>query len=85
MKDHRIVREGIYRFIRHPAYAGSICSFIGLGVFFGNYLSVIVIGLPVTAAFLHRIRIEEKVLTAQFANEYADYSSSTKRLIPGIY
>ena len=84
-KDHRIVREGIYHFVRHPAYAGSICSFIGLGVFFGSYLSVLVISLPITAAFLHRIRIEEKALMDRFAGEYADYCASTKRLIPGVY
>ena len=46
-KDHRIVSEGIYRFVRHPAYAGSIFSFLGLGLCFANVISLVVIVLPI--------------------------------------
>ena len=84
-KDHRIVSEGIYRFVRHPAYAGSIFSFLGLGLCFANVISLVVIVLPICAAFLYRIRVEEKALTDAFGDEYIRYCSSTKRLIPGIF
>jgi len=84
-KDHRIVRGGVYRYVRHPAYAGSLLSFLGLGVFFVNYCSVLVIFVPICAAFFYRIRIEENVLVEAFGNEYINYCKSTKRLIPGIY
>ena len=83
--DQSIVRDGIYRFVRHPAYAGSLLSFLGLGLFFGNYFSLLIIFLPICAAFVHRIRIEEKALTAHFGEAYTDYCASTKRLIPGIF
>lgn len=84
-KDHRIVREGVYRFVRHPAYAGSLASFLGLGLYFSNYISLLVIFLPICSAFLYRIHVEEKVLVEHFGNEYVAYRASTKRLIPGIY
>jgi protein-S-isoprenylcysteine O-methyltransferase Ste14 len=84
-KDHRIVKTGIYRLIRHPAYAGSLLSFFGLGLFFTNYLSLIVIFLPICSAFLYRMTIEEKILVATFGEEYRDYYRTTKRLLPGVY
>jgi protein-S-isoprenylcysteine O-methyltransferase Ste14 len=84
-KDHRIVKTGVYKFVRHPAYAGSLLSFLGLGLFFANYLSLCVIFLPICSAFLYRILIEEKTLLDAFGDEYRGYCRSTNRLIPGIY
>ncbi len=85
IKDHRIIRKGIYRFVRHPAYAGSLLSFFGLGLFFANYLSMLIIFLPICSAFLYRIHVEEKALIDNFGDEYVSYCASTKRLIPGIF
>jgi protein-S-isoprenylcysteine O-methyltransferase Ste14 len=84
-KDHRIIREGLYKVIRHPAYLGSLLSFLGLGLTFRNYLGLIVLIVPIGAAFLFRIRVEEQMLVGAFGDEYVSYSTSTKRLIPGIF
>jgi protein-S-isoprenylcysteine O-methyltransferase Ste14 len=84
-KDHRIVRNGLYGYIRHPAYAGSLMSFLGLGVYFANYLSLIIIFIPILAAFMYRIRVEEKALIDAFGEEYRGYMTETKRLVPGMY
>jgi protein-S-isoprenylcysteine O-methyltransferase Ste14 len=84
-KDHRMVKKGIYRFVRHPAYTGSLLSFFGLGLCFSNYLSMVIISVPVCAAFLHRVRIEEEALIRAFGSEYLDYRASTNRFLPGIY
>jgi protein-S-isoprenylcysteine O-methyltransferase Ste14 len=84
-KNQKIVKEGIYKFIRHPAYAGSLLSFLGLGVAFANWLSVLVIFFPILGAFIHRMGIEEKALKEVLGNEYVHYSQTTKRLIPKIY
>jgi protein-S-isoprenylcysteine O-methyltransferase Ste14 len=84
-EDHRIVKEGIYRFVRHPAYGGSLLSFLGLGLCFSNYLCLLTVFVPTCSAFLYRIHIEEKALTEVFGEEYLSYCASTKRLIPGIY
>ncbi|MBK7257516.1 MAG: isoprenylcysteine carboxylmethyltransferase family protein [Ignavibacteriae bacterium] len=84
-KDHRIVKTGLYGVIRHPAYAGTLLSFFGLGVYFMNSLSVLVIIVPIAAAFLYRIRVEEEALLGAFGDEYRVYQAATKRLIPGIY
>jgi len=85
IQNHRIIREGIYRFVRHPSYAGSLLSFFGLGLCFADYFSIIIIFLPIFLVFLFRIHIEEKALIDNFGDEYIKYCASTKRLIPGVF
>jgi len=84
-KDHVIIDKGLYKYIRHPAYLGALLSFLGLGLAFSNWISLLVIFAPITAAFLYRIGIEETALVGAFGNKYLDYSRYTKRLLPGIY
>jgi protein-S-isoprenylcysteine O-methyltransferase Ste14 len=84
-EGHRVITTGLYRIIRHPAYAGSLLSFLGLGLSFASPVSLVVVIVPITAAFLYRIRIEEGMLRNAFGEEYLRYCAGTKRLIPGIY
>lgn len=84
-KEHQLVHHGIYKSVRHPSYTGSLLSFLGLGLAFSNYLSIIVIFIPICSAFLYRIHIEEKTLIAKFGDEYQKYRATTKKLIPGIW
>ncbi len=84
-EGQRLIRTGIYRRVRHPAYAGSLMSFLGLGLCLSNWASLLVIMVPVSAAFLYRIRVEEEALSRAFGAEYSEYMSSSKRLIPGLY
>jgi protein-S-isoprenylcysteine O-methyltransferase Ste14 len=83
--DHKLKTDGIYKKIRHPSYSGSLLSFLGLGLTMGNWISLLVIFLPVLAAFLFRISIEEKVLMDNFKDEYLNYKKGTKKLIPYVY
>lgn len=80
-----VYRGGLYRFMRHPSYSGMLLVFLAIGVHERNWISLLVIMLPTTAALLYRIHVEEIVLNDAFGAEYAAYSQQTKRLIPGIY
>jgi protein-S-isoprenylcysteine O-methyltransferase Ste14 len=80
-----LVNAGIYNYVRHPAYLGSLLSFLGLALYFGNWISFVVIFFPTLFAILNRIAVEEKVLINHFGREYIDYAKKTKRLIPNIY
>jgi protein-S-isoprenylcysteine O-methyltransferase Ste14 len=82
---HTIKKDGVYRIIRHPSYLGSILSFIGFGISLNNWISILVICIPVIIAMLNRINIEERLLVDQFKGEYLDYMKKTFRLIPWIY
>ena len=85
LEGQRLVKAGLYRHLRHPAYAGALLAKLGLGLAFDNWISVVLIFFPILLAALYRMRVEEEVLREAFGSEYADYSASTKRLIPGIY
>ena len=84
-EHHRLVTNGIYRTIRHPAYSGSLLSFLGMGLVLANYISIVTIFIPICWAFLHRIKIEERVLADNFGAEYRNYRATTKRLIPFVF
>jgi protein-S-isoprenylcysteine O-methyltransferase Ste14 len=81
----RIVRTGVYRHVRHPAYSGLPLTFLGAGLAFDNWLSLLAVFIPVTAALLYRIRVEESALAEMLGREYAGYCEVTKRLVPGVY
>jgi len=83
--DHKLKTDGIYKQIRHPSYSGSLVTFLGMGLTLGNWISLLVIVLPVLCVFLYRIKIEEKVLLDNFKEEYHDYQKNTKKLIPYVY
>ena len=85
MDDHRIIRSGLYRHLRHPSYAGCLLGDLGLGMAYSNWLSIVIIFVPILAASLYRIRVEEDALLENFGNEYIEYARSTKRLIPKVY
>ncbi len=83
--NHKLVKKGSYKYIRHPSYTGSLLSFLGLGLSLNNWLSLAVIFIPVLISFIYRINVEEKLLLQQKDLEYKDYKNQTKRLIPFIY
>jgi len=83
--DHRVVDSGPYRYIRHPAYSGSLLTFVGLGLCGGNAVSLLVLVTPIALAFLRRMAIEEAALESALGGRYRDYVARTRRLIPLIY
>jgi len=83
--EHKLIGSGPYRHIRHPTYTGALLAFLGLGFCFGNWLSILFLTLPIIAAFLWRVRIEERVLLEALGQNYRAYVERTKRLIPFVY
>jgi protein-S-isoprenylcysteine O-methyltransferase Ste14 len=83
--NHLLIKTGIYKYIRHPSYSGSLLSFLGFSLTLNNWLSLMIILLPILAAFINRINIEEQLLQKKFGSEYEEYKRKTRRLIPQIY
>src|SRR5471032_1712949 len=83
--DQRVIDSGPYRHIRHPAYTGSLLSFVGLGLCGGNAASLLVLVAPIALAFRHRIVIEEAALESALGSRYGDYAERTRRLVPFVY
>lgn len=84
-ENQQLKQDGLYATLRHPSYTGVLMAFLGLAITFSNWLSLVVICIPIFIAFIYRISIEEKVLKNEFGNDYVEYCKKTKRLIPYIY
>ena len=84
-EGHEVVTGGPYRLIRHPIYAGGILTVLGIGLYMGNWVSVGVCFAAALFGYLHRIRVEERVLETALGQPYVDYERRTKRLVPGIW
>lgn len=84
-EDHKIKKEGFYKYLRHPSYSFSLLTSLGLGLYLNNWLSLIFAVVPPLLAFAYRIRIEEQALVEAFGEEYIEYRKTTKKLIPFIY
>ena len=84
-EQHELIEQGLYRYIRHPAYLGELLIFLGVGLAFANWISLISLCVCPFIAFSVRIKVEEKVLLEHFAARYAEYQKRTRRLIPWLY
>jgi len=80
-----LYQKGLYRLVRHPSYSGMVVCFVAIAMIQRNWFGAAVVVLPTTAALLYRIHVEEAALNEAFGAQYASYSRTTKRLIPGIY
>lgn len=84
-QEHKIIRQGPYRYLRHPSYAGAFLTYIGTIVFFHSWYSLLLALVVLPVAWIRRIYYEEKMLTAEFGEEYILYCQSVKRIIPGVW
>jgi protein-S-isoprenylcysteine O-methyltransferase len=83
--DHELVERGPFRMVRHPSYTGVLLAFVGLALTLGNWAALLVILVPIGAAFIHRMNVEENALSGVLGAQYTDYMRRTKRLVPFIY
>jgi protein-S-isoprenylcysteine O-methyltransferase Ste14 len=84
-EGHTLIRTGLYSRLRHPAYAGSLLAYFGLGLAFSNWWTLACSLLPYLVAIGYRIHVEEAVLQETFGPAYAQYARTTKRIVPWVY
>jgi protein-S-isoprenylcysteine O-methyltransferase Ste14 len=83
-RGQTVVRDGPYRYVRHPGYAGGLLSWLAGPVFFSS-LWVILPTVLVIIASLVRTALEDRTLREELPG-YEEYASETKyRVLPGIW
>ena len=82
--DHQLITHGIYRFVRHPIYLGVLVSVIGMPVVASSLVGLLIM-LILIPVILNRIRLEERMLAAEFGDSYRAYKKTTRKLIPFVY
>jgi len=80
-----VIDRGPYRWIRHPGYTAGFIMFLGIGLAFGNWLSLAVFFLEIGAVYSRRISAEEKALLDTLGEPYRAYMARTKRFIPFVF
>ncbi len=84
-KEHKIIRKGPYKYMRHPSYAGAFFTYFGTTIFLHAWFSLITAAIILPLAWVRRIYYEEKLLVEELGEEYKSYCMSVKRIIPYIW
>jgi protein-S-isoprenylcysteine O-methyltransferase Ste14 len=78
-RDHALVARGLYRYVRHPIYAGDLLLLLGLELAVESWA---VLGVIAVAIYARRQAIREEHTLMQTLPGYAEYLRRTSRFIP---
>jgi protein-S-isoprenylcysteine O-methyltransferase Ste14 len=83
-EGHRLVIDGLYRYLRHPRYLGIIVFNVGIALVYRSGLAFMLIAALV-GVLLWRMHDEEMLMRQAFEEEWESYSKRSWRLIPFVY
>jgi protein-S-isoprenylcysteine O-methyltransferase Ste14 len=80
-RDHQVVAHGLYRWVRHPIYAGDLILLLGLELALNSWC---VLGVVVLAGYVrHKAIGEERKLLSTLPG-YDQYFRRTTRFLPFV-
>ncbi len=84
-EGHRLVREGIYRRVRHPMYLSLLVYSLGQWLLLPNRIAgpSYLVAMALLVAF--RLGPEERMMRDHFGPAYDDYARRSSRLFPGVW
>jgi len=81
---HKLVTEGVFRYIRHPMYSAHFLWGIAQVLLIHNWITGpagIIVFIPL---YILRVKKEERMMLEEFGEEYRSYMKRTGRLIPRL-
>jgi len=81
----KLIREGPYRWIRHPLYLSMLISIIGLAVGMRSLWGLTITFIMFFPFTIMRAKLEEAALHDKFGKEWEEYLEQTDFLLPLIY
>ncbi|RAG87004.1 isoprenylcysteine carboxylmethyltransferase family protein [Streptacidiphilus pinicola] len=80
-EGHELRTSGPYSYVRHPIYTGFLGVVVGamLGFGFGMWVLITAVVLP---WLLHRVRVEDDMMAAEFGDQYLAYRLRVPALLP---
>ncbi|NPD89758.1 MAG: isoprenylcysteine carboxylmethyltransferase family protein [Asgard group archaeon] len=81
--EHGVIKKGVFAVVRHPMYLGFILLFLGL---FLATFSLASLGFWIIIIIFYDFisSYEERLLLAQFGEDYENYRKSVAKWIPGL-
>jgi len=81
--EHKLVTNGIYKYIRHPLYTFGLLMFISFGMMADNWF-IAALGIFTFTLMAIRTPKEEANLIEKFGDEYRNYMKRTGRFLPKL-
>lgn len=82
-KKKTLVKEGCFKYIRHPLYLGSIITAFGVSLFL-NSTTGLLFNFFVTIPFLYYRAVLEERLLSKTLKGYKNYMKNTGRFLPKL-
>lgn len=83
-REHVVCDTGLYKFVRHPAYLGSMIQALGFPLLFGSVWSSIPVVFMVLL-FLIRTKLEDAFLKKELSG-YSEYAEKTRfKILPHLW
>lgn len=81
-KEHKLVTDGLYKYVRHPMYLSfwlwAIAQFCLLANWFAGLAGIVGVGI----LYFYRVGHEEAMMRNAFGASYDEYARRTGRIIP---
>ena len=82
LEDHKLVREGPYRFVRHPIYSGMLGMIVAAGLAWNHWIGFLISLVLFGIGTAIRVRSEEKLLRERFGAAFEDYKRNVPAVVP---
>lgn len=82
--EGKIVKVGVYRYIRHPQYTGLLLLSLGMLI---EWVTIpLLLMFPVMVMMYNNLaKREEADMVREFGDDYSNYMKGTKRFIPFVW
>ena len=81
-ENQKLIKDGVYKYIRHPMYTQLLLWNILQGILLCNYFVEFFGILTMVIFYFSRINSEEELMIEEFGEEYIKYMENTGRLFP---
>jgi len=79
----QVIEKGVFKLVRHPVYLGCILFYVALVIFTLSIFATVICSTIIV--FYHYLaKYEERLLLANFGDEYEEYMNSVPMWIPRI-
>jgi protein-S-isoprenylcysteine O-methyltransferase Ste14 len=83
--EQEVIQKGIYKYIRHPGYLGTVVIWSSAGIAMQNLVISIIATVLILISYYYRITSEEQMLVQTFGKKYSDYKNRSWHLLPFIW
>jgi protein-S-isoprenylcysteine O-methyltransferase Ste14 len=80
--EHQLVREGIYNYVRHPAYLAITLEVLSIPLTVNAWWTMVFAAATYVPLLVYRLRVEERALVEKFGDQYRSYQREVGALWP---